>query len=250
MLDWTRTGELSYRVEVPAGSDPFWLVLGQSLSAGWSAKVAGGPSLGAPTLIDGFANGWWVQPDGAPMTIEIAWTPQRTVWIALLVSGLWFLLLLGAAIASLWVRRRRADDVGTPAECMSLARSVRPPLMTSLWTVGGLGLLGAALGGTGVAIATMAITAVALRSRRHTLVTTIAAVGSIAMVVTLYVGLQWRRHYPMGVEWPSGFLIAHQLALVAVLSVVVELVVRFLVRTKSQIANDASQSNDGSTLTR
>ena len=47
---------------ITATASPFHLVLGESINRGWTATVDGGPSLGSPELIDGFANGWIVNP--------------------------------------------------------------------------------------------------------------------------------------------------------------------------------------------
>ncbi len=41
---------------------PFWMVLGQSTNAGWHAITSTGKDLGAPQVIDGYANGWLVTP--------------------------------------------------------------------------------------------------------------------------------------------------------------------------------------------
>src|SRR5207245_1916706 len=69
-----------------AGNRPFWLVLGQSQSSGWTAAVDG-KDLGRPRLIDGYANGWVVRPHGRALAISLTWTPQRRVWIALALSA-------------------------------------------------------------------------------------------------------------------------------------------------------------------
>jgi len=50
-------------------------VLGQSHSEGWKATV-GGDSLGAPRLVDGYANGWLVRPDRESFDVVIEWTPR------------------------------------------------------------------------------------------------------------------------------------------------------------------------------
>ena len=79
----------SWTVRVNGNGHPFWLVLGQSVSAGWSASVAGGHRLGAPQLVDGYANGWYV-PAGlikGPTTVTINWRPQEVVWAAIGVSA-------------------------------------------------------------------------------------------------------------------------------------------------------------------
>ena len=252
----TSTGTNSYRVDVSNASAPFWLVLGQSLSDGWSAKIRGGASLGTPTLIDGFANGWLIDPAtaGTSFTVDITWAPQKVVWAGLALSTPWFLGLCVAAIAVAWRRRRQRTipDATDPA----LISSELPASVSTATRVGALLALtvfSAIVGGFGVAIAMALISGLMLWTRKRTLIAALALLGSIGGIVVLYVGLQYRRHYLNGVEWPSGFWIAHQLGLVAVLTVVSETVVRWLLRTRSkstQSASDASQISDGSALTR
>jgi hypothetical protein len=108
-------------MDTSAGRQPFDLVLGQSINAGWKASVVGTGSaggsrgLGEPVLIDGFANGWRIDPstlggavhDGT-VTIALVWQPQKRVDVALVVS-------LAAIIACVIlvfvpVRRRRRRD--------------------------------------------------------------------------------------------------------------------------------------------
>lgn len=74
-------------LEVDAAAQPFWLVLGQSESSGWAA-TAEGARVGPRTLVDGYANGWLITPDGAgTMAVELRWGPQRLVWAGLAVSA-------------------------------------------------------------------------------------------------------------------------------------------------------------------
>ncbi len=84
-------------VRVAGDGHPFWLVLGQSQSAGWHAKIVDGPSLGSSRLIDGYANGWLVPGTEAPrpITIALTWTPQHVVNLAILASAVG----LGASVA-------------------------------------------------------------------------------------------------------------------------------------------------------
>ena len=63
---------------------PTWLVLGESYDTGWQARC-GGRSLGAPQLIDGYANGW-VAPAGC-RDVAFAFTPQSTVNLGYVISG-------------------------------------------------------------------------------------------------------------------------------------------------------------------
>jgi hypothetical protein len=105
---------------VTGATQPFELVLGQSVNKGWHAVASPGPGapagshavdLGPPQLVDGFANGWHVTADdlhalgGANFTVTLTWTPQKLVWIALAVSAATLLLCL--LLGFLPVRARR-----------------------------------------------------------------------------------------------------------------------------------------------
>lgn len=253
----TESGTNSYRVEINGAAEPFWLVLGQSRSDGWSATVRGGQSLGTPVLIDGFANGWFVDPSvtGTSFTVDIAWTPQRIVWIGLAVSAAWFagLCLLSAVL--LWRRRRAEREPADPTDPVLITTEIENGLQTlpKVAIVVAVTLLSAFVGGLGVAVAMAAIATAQMWMRRRSLVSTLGVLGAIGGIVVLYTGLQFGRDLPTGVEWPSGFLFAHQLGMAAVLVVVSETISRFFVRRRSratQSASAASQMNDGSALTR
>ena len=105
LLSSTATGA---RLAVSGASGPFWLVLGESINAGWTATIAGGRSLGGSTLIDGFANGWYVDPTGSSFRVDLSWTPQHEVDIALVLSAVAiFACLMLAFLPWDWRRRRR-----------------------------------------------------------------------------------------------------------------------------------------------
>jgi arabinofuranan 3-O-arabinosyltransferase len=93
VLSQNRTG---MRVSVTGDGTPFWLVLGESQSRGWVATTQSGVDLGPSTLIDGYANGWYVPGSAATGTtvMNIEWQPQRVVNAAILASS-------GALAASL-----------------------------------------------------------------------------------------------------------------------------------------------------
>ena len=65
-------------------SHPAWLVLGESYDSGWQARCDG-RSLGAPQLIDGYANGW-VAPAGC-RNVSFQFSPQSTVNLGYVISG-------------------------------------------------------------------------------------------------------------------------------------------------------------------
>ncbi len=103
-------------VNPASGQAPIDVVLGQSINAGWRASVVGGPTLGPPFLIDGFANGWRLDPstlgpgavrDGA-VTVVLTWQPQSRVDIALIISA----LAIVACVVLVFVPRRRRRNRG------------------------------------------------------------------------------------------------------------------------------------------
>lgn len=89
-LTVTGTGRVSSSatIDVSQNAKPFWLIMGQSWNSGWHATVNGN-DLGAPTLINGYANGWYVDPTvvgTGTLTVSIDWAPQRVVWVAIAIS--------------------------------------------------------------------------------------------------------------------------------------------------------------------
>jgi arabinofuranan 3-O-arabinosyltransferase len=89
---------------------PFWLVLGQSQDKGWQATLAG-RSLGPSQLVDGYANGWYVDPSGMPATLDATFhfAPQNLVWGALIASAatLAFCVALVLWPGRRWLEQRR-----------------------------------------------------------------------------------------------------------------------------------------------
>ncbi|MFZ4516708.1 MAG: discoidin domain-containing protein, partial [Acidimicrobiia bacterium] len=100
-------GPVGTSAEIRNAAKPFWLVLGQSANAGWRLQVSGATA-SARTLVDGYANGWRITPDGSggPILVRVEWTPQRWVWRAIGVSVFTVLLSLGIVTMSWWRARR------------------------------------------------------------------------------------------------------------------------------------------------
>lgn len=100
----SRTG---VRVQVDA---PGWLVLGESISAGWKA-TCDGKALGAPVPMQGFANAWKVEPGCTD--VDFTWAPNATLGPAYGISLLTCLALL--ALLALTARQPvLADGPRTP----------------------------------------------------------------------------------------------------------------------------------------
>jgi hypothetical protein len=112
---------------VSAANGPFWLTLGESTNKGWGATTAadkgagigagnGSKSLGPAMLVDGFANGWIVDPaklggavTGDALDLTLTWAPQRPVNLAVVISAAAALLCLFLALVPSRWRRRVLD---------------------------------------------------------------------------------------------------------------------------------------------
>lgn len=110
----------------PAGC---WVILGEGFNAAWSASAA--PSgdagstardLGAPALVDGGFNGWWLQPTTEPTEVHIRWTAQAPVTWGLVVLVATAIALVAVValtqpvrmVSALDDRRTRAPQLAWP----------------------------------------------------------------------------------------------------------------------------------------
>lgn len=110
VLDPGTSGAGSYDHVRVAVNAPSWLVLGEGYDRGWRAWC-NGRSLGAPSPVDGYANGWRVAVGCRLARFQFA--PSRLATIGYLVSGLAGLVCV-ALLGGWWWRRprRRAGDAG------------------------------------------------------------------------------------------------------------------------------------------
>jgi hypothetical protein len=215
----TEEGRTRLRLAVEGATEPFWLVLGQSHSPGWSATLSGRGDLGAPRLVDGYANGWYVDPgrrDAFVVTLE--WEPQRRVWVALAAS----VVALLACIAIVIATRRRA-------RMMPAADDGRVELHSPLEPLGGSPVRGAVFFGpllagsiaaiviepwAGAAVAASVVLALVV-PRARALLTVLPPLLVLAAGIYI-VRNQIRYDLPPVFEWPTFFPRARPLAWLAV----------------------------------
>ncbi|HZP29242.1 MAG TPA: alpha-(1-_3)-arabinofuranosyltransferase family protein [Acidimicrobiia bacterium] len=236
------SGPVSYDLKVTNASAPFWLVLAQSHNDGWKATRSDGTSLGEPTVVDGMANGWLVDPKGhTQLTVHLEWTPQKRVWLGIGLSAAGVLLCL----VLLFARRRRrgappavrgaADDdppVVRPfrwhAAPGPAAERGRPP---NGWLAGvtvAMGLLATLIATPAVGLFVAAATLVAALARRGRLVLRGMAVAALVLVVGYVVVQQIRFGYPAQYDWPQRFLRFEYVPWVAVLLLVADVVLDYV----------------------
>jgi hypothetical protein len=245
------SGRTAERVRITAaGAAPFWLVLGQSLNDGWQATVDGGPSLGAPQLVDGFADGWLVTPailgGRGNVTVTIRFAPQRGVDAALVLSSLAALLCVAFAAWPAPRRRRgrhsrRSPDAATGDGAIALATAVSDdqPQLVSPLVAGGARVPWPALGASalvagglaaavsapwwGVAVALMVASACSWRAGRALIA--LGATGLVLATVVVVVAGQASGRYPPDGNWPAHFGLAHTLTWGAVVLLGADVVV-------------------------
>lgn len=176
-------GSSALDLDVRTDGEPFWLVLAQGNSEGWRATIDGG-SIGDRQLVDGYANGWLVTPDGpGTFAIKLRWEPQRLLWAGFAASG----LTLVVACLILWRTRGRGPSQVEPSLAATPLLLWRTP-----WTVApgipsvgvsaaivGLGALAAAT--PTVAVAALAITLAAGLLPRGRLLLVVAAPAALAL---------------------------------------------------------------------
>jgi arabinofuranan 3-O-arabinosyltransferase len=220
----TSSGRTNMKLHVTGADKPFWLVLGESHNRGWVASVDGHDP-GKGNLVNGYANGWLVDPKKAhTLDVTLTWTPQRTVWIALGISGLTMLLCTVLALGLLSRRRRAAKAAEPPGNLDEppafrlplVAAGTRPRNLVVAATAIGAGLVAAVLIKPLPGLLVGLLVLAALVRPRWRVVLAIGAPLALG-IAGLYVLLeQTLNEYPPVFEWPTFFDRVHVLGWLAV----------------------------------
>jgi hypothetical protein len=88
------------------------------------------------------------------------------------------------------------------------------------------GVFAFVIGGSGVGVVVALLVAVANLVPRARLVLRVVPWASFGVIAAWYLLKQYRNAYPMGVEWPDAFHAMHGVALVAMLTLVADTVLR------------------------
>ena len=109
-----RSSASEYRIRAESASEPYFVVVGQNVNAGWRATMDG-TDLGPPVAVDGYALGWRVS-DLDPHEFTVSYAPQRPTHVALVVSAVALLLCLILVLRPTRRRSRRERPEGSPDE--------------------------------------------------------------------------------------------------------------------------------------
>ncbi len=252
-----------------ATASPFDLVLGESNNTGWKAAVVGGSSLGPPILVDGFANGWRVDPatlggalhDGT-LHVVLTWQPQREIDVALVVSALTVVACLLIVLLPMVRRRRRKRRVhavrptepaggttGGPVLAVPFsAESPRAPVWVALIAGVVAGALAAVIAGKVAGTAVGAATLLVLLVPRLRIILGLAALAGIVMAGIYTAVHQAQFHVPANGGWPTKFQVASRWAWAGAVFLGAEGVVDIVFRrrqAKEQTDSDAAPRAPG-----
>ncbi len=214
-LNITQQTRTSMTIETRGAQQPWWLVLGQSISKGWVAKV-NGQDLGPSELVNGYANGWRIPEDqsGKPIMISIEWTPQRVVSLALWGSAGANLGCLAIVGFSIWRKRRdplrRSADLAHANDEVHWRNIHEPqtPFPTSLAAIGiafGFAALGVLLVAPWAGLVIGIMLALSMRNRIAYHAVRYMPFVIIASVAVYMATKQMFQRYPPRFDWPTFF---------------------------------------------
>ncbi|MCU0269274.1 MAG: alpha-(1-_3)-arabinofuranosyltransferase [Acidimicrobiales bacterium] len=256
----TDQGRVTATVEVRS-DEAFWLVLGQSWSDGWVASVDG-RDLGTPVLVNGYANGWYVEsPGDGAVTVSLRWAPQRVVWAAIGASAVGFVLCLVLMVVG--TRHRRDPDPAPPTPSAPELPEWRWPWQEpTVATIGrrsavtaavGLGLFTALNLPTHWAVPLLAVPLgaglwVVLRRSPAASWPAVVGAGALITAAAYIVVQQLRQRYAPDFSWPTRFDRVHVLGLVTVFCAAADAVRDALVRrgedTLARVGADPAAADD------
>jgi arabinofuranan 3-O-arabinosyltransferase len=243
-VEVTGSTRTSFDLDVRGDGRPFWLVLRQSRNDGWRATAAGLGDLGPAVLVDGFANGWYVDPDGrTELSVSLDWTPQRGVTAALWLSAAAALVCLALALTGRhWPHQLTTAAVAPPDADVG---EQAPPVTVSPFTYGSharrpvawvaaaaCGVASGLVATPAVGLAVTAAALVAVAAGRHgRTVLTAGAAAAYAAAVGLVLAEHLIGDAPRpDFTWPATFHTSHLLTWLALLLLGTDVVVGRAVR--------------------
>jgi len=214
-----RRGRSSYddvRVRV---AQPSWLVLGQSYNSGWHASC-NGRSIGAPQVIDGFANGWLLRP--RCQNLSLWFGPQSTVDIGYYVSAAACLVLLLVLLLRTPARRASA---ALPALDIEDTHAPWPVVAALVAGAAWFGVFTALSGARVGAVVGVAVAFILWRGFADRIVILLAGAALVIIVSGLYLVKPGADQGGYDASYPNQHILAH-----AVVAAALALLILVLVR--------------------
>ena len=237
-VDVVHDGRTRMRVHVDGADEPFWLVLGQSENAGWHATTDGA-ALGPRRLVDGFANGWHVDPKTTLVRrragVDAA---ARRVGVAVDLAARRSRMPRRSSLFTWWRRRAALALVTAPDPADSRVALEWPgadesPALggrTQVWVPIACALAAGLIAAPWIGVLVGVVVAAALRWRAVRLFLAVAPAFLLAGAGLYIAFAQVRYQTPPIFEWPTVFPRARTMAWLALVflgaAVVVDLVRR------------------------
>lgn len=213
--EFERQGPHLFRVTWPAGDADGWLILKESQNAGWVARIEGGSDQPS-TLIDGYANGWWLPADPETRDITLEWTPQRVILPGVMVSAIVLVVVVFLLLVSSIRTRRSAVPAEAETlmvgEAKNIARRSVSPVLTGIGATGALTFAGGPIAG---------VTYLVVRwlGRDRPWLAPASAFGLWGFSALWTAALQFGFNYPADPDWPTRFAFASPVVWAAVAAV-------------------------------
>ena len=217
----TSSSRLRRTVAVDGCPNGCWFVLGEGYHDAWSASVDG-VDLGSPQLVDGGFNGWWLPPSASTTVVDVQWTAQTPLTLALIVTA----AALAACLTLAALDRRRTpvlvaagglDDGGARLDGPGPPVGRRWRWIASAVWVGAATLFVGPVWGLAAAVMALVLVVVLGRPRWAGVV----ALASLAVVAVGVLYVVRRDRPPPDGGWPVRFERVHELGLFAAVSLLV-----------------------------
>lgn len=202
----SRTTRTATVTNCPAGC---WLILGEGYNDGWEAEL-GGSSLGAPRLLSGGFNGWWLPGSTSAVTVTMTWAPQGTMWIGMALAG----LALLACAALVWRDKERAK-MQAPAAPVPQWPPDPVGRRRSLIAAGALVVLAVLVISPGYSLPA-AVVGIAVIAFRRPLIAGALSVALVAATSAVIVGREFHYRFVANPSWPAAFERLHPVGLLVV----------------------------------
>lgn len=229
----------------------FLMVLGQSINKGWQASARGGTTASGSTLVDGFANGWEVQPDhgSGTITMNLQFAPQRAVDLTLLISGGTIVVCLVIVLLAAWRRRQRPRAVLPEMTARLVQLRDLEPAGTSgrVVALGALAALvvGWGIGGPFAGVAAAIGLALGLRTLGGRIALRAASAVLLAVAGAAVVLQEHFSRYVPGSGWAAHFSAASTLVWVAVVLLAADCAIDLMAQRREHLAANRTEEAQG-----